>query len=223
MVSSLTADGADATFEALRLGAVDFVAKPDGAISLHIDELRAELIAKVRAAAGARIRSSARLKDRVRHRIGARRHGDPASPAARGPCRMRRPAAAGEGLVLVGTSTGGPPALEALLTPLPGRLSLADRGRPAHAGDLHRARLPGGSTASVDAHRRRGRAHGPARAGLRLYRQGRCRHRGRPAAVRPRRLAGPVAKPIIRGIQVPTGSLSLPWITSRPPRSSASS
>ena len=30
MVSSLTAEGADATFEALRLGAVDFVAKPEG-------------------------------------------------------------------------------------------------------------------------------------------------------------------------------------------------
>ncbi len=53
MVSSLTAEGADATLEALRLGAVDFVAKPTGAVSLHIDELRAELVAKVRAAAGA--------------------------------------------------------------------------------------------------------------------------------------------------------------------------
>ena len=30
-----------------------------------------------------------------------------------------KPAAGGEGLVLVGTSTGGPPALEALLTGLP--------------------------------------------------------------------------------------------------------
>ena len=70
MVSSLTAEGAEATLEALRLGAVDFVAKPEGAISLHIDELTDELIAKVRAAATARIRSSARLKERVRHRIG---------------------------------------------------------------------------------------------------------------------------------------------------------
>ena len=76
MVSSLTAEGAEATLQALRLGAVDFVAKPDGAISLHIDELPDELVAKVRAAAGARIRSSARLKERVRHRIGARRAGD---------------------------------------------------------------------------------------------------------------------------------------------------
>ena len=40
MVSSLTAEGAEATLQALRLGAIDFVAKPEGAISLHIDELR---------------------------------------------------------------------------------------------------------------------------------------------------------------------------------------
>ena len=70
MVSSLTAEGAEATLQALRLGAIDFVAKPEGAISLHIDELTDELITKVRAASTARIRSSARLKERVRHRIG---------------------------------------------------------------------------------------------------------------------------------------------------------
>ena len=97
MVSSLTAEGADATLEALRLGAVDFVAKPEGAISLHIDELRAELVAKVRAAAGARIKSSARLKERVRHRIGARCRGDRGEPASArsGRCAgPRRPATA---------------------------------------------------------------------------------------------------------------------------------
>ena len=118
MVSSLTADGAEATVEALRLGAIDFVAKPAGAISLHIDELAAELVAKVRTAAGAKIRSSARLKERVRHRItgGALSFGrSRASEKGQGtPVR-----AAGEGLVVVGTSTGGPPALEALLAPLP--------------------------------------------------------------------------------------------------------
>ena len=74
----------------------------------------------VRAAAGARIRSSARLKERVRHRSRRRRH--TASSAWRRPCPAPAKAPArsrGEGLVLVGTSTGGPPALEALLTPLP--------------------------------------------------------------------------------------------------------
>jgi len=117
MVSSLTAEGAEATLRALRLGAIDFVAKPEGAISLHIDELTDELITKVRAASTARIRSSTRLKERVRHRIG---RDAPMVQRERGRGDSREPRrAAGEGLVLVGTSTGGPPALEALLTALP--------------------------------------------------------------------------------------------------------
>jgi len=115
MVSSMTADGADATLEALRLGAVDFVAKPSGAVSLRIDELAPELIAKVRQAAGAKLRPSLRLRERVRHRISAA----PRAPSSRKASSLSLTPAAGEGVVLVGTSTGGPPALEALLTRLP--------------------------------------------------------------------------------------------------------
>jgi two-component system chemotaxis response regulator CheB len=114
MVSSMTAAGADATLEALRLGAVDFVAKPTGAVSLKIGELARPLIEKVRAAAGAKLRTSLRLRERVRHRIG-----EGARPLPHRPGRNSRVASKGEGLVLVGTSTGGPPALEALLTGLP--------------------------------------------------------------------------------------------------------
>jgi two-component system chemotaxis response regulator CheB len=116
MVSSMTAAGADATFEALRLGAVDFVAKPDGAVSLSIHELGPVLVEKVRAAAGARLKPSLRLQERVRHRIaGGARRSRPGTTAQNAPAV----AAVGDGLVLVGTSTGGPPALEALLAPLP--------------------------------------------------------------------------------------------------------
>jgi two-component system chemotaxis response regulator CheB len=114
MVSSLTAADADATLEAFRLGAVDFVAKPSGTASLYIDELAPELLAKVRAAAGAKLKSSLRLKDRIRHRVGTI-----ASRPAPVRASARVKPAVGEGLVLVGTSTGGPPALEALLTGLP--------------------------------------------------------------------------------------------------------
>lgn len=122
MVSSLTAEGAEVTLQALRLGAIDFVAKPEGAISLHIDDLTDELVTKVRAASTAQVRSSARLKERVRHRIGRdaptiRREEGHREPGRRDSREPRR--ATGDGLVLVGTSTGGPPALEALLTALP--------------------------------------------------------------------------------------------------------
>jgi two-component system chemotaxis response regulator CheB len=115
MFSSMTADGANATLEALRLGAVDFVAKPTGAVSLRIDELAPELIEKVRQAAGARLKHSLRLRERVRHRVGS-----VARPAARRVPGAVKSAATGDGMVLVGVSTGGPPALEALLGGLPG-------------------------------------------------------------------------------------------------------
>jgi two-component system, chemotaxis family, protein-glutamate methylesterase/glutaminase len=112
MVSSMTADGAEATLEALRLGAVDFIAKPTGAVSLRINELAPELISKVRAAAEAKLKTSLRLRERVRHRIGA-------PPRLRPTGVSKKIAAKGDGLVLVGTSTGGPPALEQFLTGLP--------------------------------------------------------------------------------------------------------
>jgi CheY-like chemotaxis protein len=51
MISSLTEKGALATFEALNLGAVDYVVKPGGTISLAIDTIRATVVSKVRIAA----------------------------------------------------------------------------------------------------------------------------------------------------------------------------
>ena len=110
-----TAEGAETTLEALRLGAVDFVAKPGGALSLRIGEFAPELVEKVRAAAGAQLRPSLRLKERVRHRLG----GGMATPRRRTAEAPKPKAATGKGLVLVGASTGGPPALEVLLTALP--------------------------------------------------------------------------------------------------------
>lgn len=112
MVSSLSTEGADATLEALRLGAVDFVAKPAGAVSLKMDEFAPMLVAKVRAAATVKLKASLRLRERVQHRIDA-------ASGRRGARVKAGSRATGEGLVLIGTSTGGPPALEAVLGALP--------------------------------------------------------------------------------------------------------
>ncbi|MBK1719067.1 chemotaxis-specific protein-glutamate methyltransferase CheB [Thiocystis violacea] len=110
MVSSLTEQGALATFEALNLGAVDYLAKPGGTISLSIDEISVELVSKVRAAARARLKAKGtvgRLAQRLREeRV------KPA-PAPR-PLAVRR-GVAGEGLVVIGVSTGGPRTLEDIL------------------------------------------------------------------------------------------------------------
>jgi two-component system, chemotaxis family, protein-glutamate methylesterase/glutaminase len=105
MVSSLTERNALVTLEALELGAVDYVAKPGGTVSLNIDEVAAELVAKVREAA------AARLHRRV---------------ATASPPVVTRSAPVRQGqveLLLIGCSTGGPALLTELLPRLPATLS----------------------------------------------------------------------------------------------------
>jgi two-component system, chemotaxis family, protein-glutamate methylesterase/glutaminase len=111
MVSSLTEKGALSTFEALNLGAVDYVTKPGGTISLNIQEISKELVTKVRGAARARLKGTSvkGLAQRLRE--------EREKPAPR-PVAMRR-SVVGEGLVLIGVSTGGPRTLEDILPLLP--------------------------------------------------------------------------------------------------------
>ena len=123
MLSSLTEAAADVTLQAMALGAVDFVAKPAGAISLSMDELGPRLVASVRAASRARVRGSRRLAERVRLRV-AGLAGDTVARAIPAPptsaeTRPRYAAGPVNGVVLVGCSTGGPPALDTLLAALP--------------------------------------------------------------------------------------------------------
>lgn len=118
MVSSVTDVGAEATLEALRLGAVDFIPKPTGAVSLRMQEFGPALKEKVRTAAAARVPASHRLQDRVRFRNRERASPPRAQHLAERVDDRGAVAPGGKGLVLVGTSTGGPPALEALLVPL---------------------------------------------------------------------------------------------------------
>lgn len=55
MISSLTQKGAMTTLEALEAGAVDFVAKPHSNIYDGIDEIREEIVSKVKSAAKAKV------------------------------------------------------------------------------------------------------------------------------------------------------------------------
>ncbi len=113
MVSSLTEQGALATFEALNLGAVDYIAKPGGTISLSIGDITNELLAKVRAAASVRVKAPGPgVKGLVQHLR------DDQKKVINRPVALRRGVAA-EGLVIIGVSTGGPSALENILPLLP--------------------------------------------------------------------------------------------------------
>lgn len=105
MVSGLTKQGADITMQALDNGAVDFVTKPSGTISLDMDKVGDELRKKVLEASKATIqRGAANLRPAA------------ASPAA--PAQRREPPRHPE-LVAIASSTGGPVALQELIPALP--------------------------------------------------------------------------------------------------------
>ncbi|HRK96189.1 MAG TPA: chemotaxis-specific protein-glutamate methyltransferase CheB [Rhodospirillales bacterium] len=116
MVSSLTDTGALATFEALELGAVDYVTKPGGTVSLNLRAVFPDLISKVRQA------SEARSGHRpVSQRLRAQRlHAQAARPARQAMTVARaHGAVASADLVLIGVSTGGPRTIEDVLVELP--------------------------------------------------------------------------------------------------------
>jgi two-component system, chemotaxis family, protein-glutamate methylesterase/glutaminase len=99
--SSHSTEGASVTMKALGLGAFDFVTKPKDA-SAHMAETAKELIAKVKAAA------ECKLKPRMI--LGVPPKPQKAEASAAPPTRV----------VAIGVSTGGPQALEYLLSQLPG-------------------------------------------------------------------------------------------------------
>ena len=128
MVSSLTEKGALATFEALALGAVDFIPKPGGTISLHVNEIKVMLFDKVRSATRARlgarpaVRPATGVERVLRAATAVRTPAHVATPAvpastARMPA-VARPGIRVQGLVLIGVSTGGPRTLEDILPKL---------------------------------------------------------------------------------------------------------
>lgn len=133
MVSSLTAKGAQVTLEALALGAVDFIAKPGGTISLSVDDIAQDLVAKVKSAARARMRTGGTVARR--NIVDTPSRGGSVGGSARSPmapqtrglhraqdANLQAPRTASrefDGLVLVGVSTGGPRTLEDILPALP--------------------------------------------------------------------------------------------------------
>ncbi|GAA6145971.1 chemotaxis-specific protein-glutamate methyltransferase CheB [Thalassolituus maritimus] len=121
MLSSLTQKGALATFEALNLGAVDFVAKPGGTISMSLDDVAADLIRKVRTVTKAKIRPSSTSSKSALAKSPA-----PARPTPRAP-QSQSSAGKATGVkdkvVLIGVSTGGPRTLEDILPALPANLN----------------------------------------------------------------------------------------------------
>lgn len=141
MISSATQKGTNETIRALALGAVDFVSKAGGAIS-KIDTIKDEILSKCRLAAKAHARKNFTTSSplvykpkpsnlepttrrvEVRRRTGLVLGQKPTInrvPSTTAPVKKIIPGT-GKKLVVIGTSTGGPQALQSVVTRLPGNL-----------------------------------------------------------------------------------------------------
>jgi len=133
IVSSLTEEGAQVTIRALELGAVDFVSKHLDGSSLKISDIRGPLQQKVRAAAKA-IGKVRRLSGEVTHiskpptsfhthtpqtLVSTSPTKSLASPVQTLTQRASHEASGLSPLLAIGCSTGGPQALQQVLTQLP--------------------------------------------------------------------------------------------------------
>jgi two-component system chemotaxis response regulator CheB len=124
MLSAVTKEGEWQTVMALSSGAVDFVAKPSGSISLDIDRIKDTLLEKIRAVCGV---SCFKLR----------------SPLTELPELLKAPSRASvraKKIVVIGSSTGGPGALEQVVPKLPANLK---------AGVLIVQHMPPGFTRSL--------------------------------------------------------------------------
>ncbi len=113
MISSLTHDGALATFEAIELGAVDFIAKASGTVSLDIEDQAEEIMSKIKAAANAKLHRLSLRDSRPKKVINR------ADRVIPGP---RPGGSALEMIVGIGVSTGGPRTLMEIIPRLPADL-----------------------------------------------------------------------------------------------------
>jgi two-component system chemotaxis response regulator CheB len=105
VVSAHSTEGATATFKALALGAFDFITKPKNAASAQMEEIAEELIRKIKVAA----------QSDFQHRAVQL----PLHFAGKPVKATRAQAKAASRVIAIGVSTGGPNALQYLLSQLP--------------------------------------------------------------------------------------------------------
>ncbi|HEX5564904.1 MAG TPA: chemotaxis response regulator protein-glutamate methylesterase [Sporosarcina sp.] len=127
MLSSTTETGAENTMIAMEYGAVDFVAKPGGAISLNLHEVEREIVGKVIAA------SKVEISNLIKQPTPRVEPESTLKEATSKPSvsfvnkidslQEKKISKAHETFVIIGTSTGGPRALQEVLTKLPSNIN----------------------------------------------------------------------------------------------------
>ncbi|GMR08841.1 MAG: chemotaxis response regulator protein-glutamate methylesterase [Gammaproteobacteria bacterium] len=119
MVSTLTEKGADVTFEALELGAIDFVSKPKVDFSHTINDYSDELIGKVKMAAGTTVRTLTSSPDKKPERAALE-----ITPKYSADAVIKKKQPKGhfkttDKIIAIGASTGGTEAIKEVLLDMP--------------------------------------------------------------------------------------------------------
>jgi two-component system chemotaxis response regulator CheB len=122
MASTLTTRGGEISLEALRLGAIDFVPKPTVGSIFNAEDFKRELVNKVTALGRVRLPGAPAAPPATGT---APRPAIPVLPTISGPPPKLRPAPGAIPTIIgIGSSTGGPQALQTTLTALPASMQL---------------------------------------------------------------------------------------------------
>ncbi|MEC1179334.1 chemotaxis response regulator protein-glutamate methylesterase [Metasolibacillus meyeri] len=148
MLSSTTKQGTENTLTAMEYGAVDFVAKTSGTISLDLHKIKEELVQKVEAAANISVTKLKRPLEMTYKRDTFKVEKSFNTP----PIKKQQPVTVtpipnkkewnkvSKKIILIGTSTGGPRALQEVITKIPENV---------HAPILIVQHMPAGFTKSL--------------------------------------------------------------------------
>jgi len=123
MLSSLTKEGAWETVQALTIGAVDFVAKPE--TKANMAAIVEDILTKVRRAAKAKVKP---LRSKAAAGTAEQVVLKPQIEAAelgKGAAKQTRPMEKGDRVLIIGSSTGGPRALNTVVPEIPADLPAA--------------------------------------------------------------------------------------------------
>lgn len=111
MISSLTSEGAELTLKALDEGAIDFLPKPSNIFGLNQADIKAEIIEKIKIGSKSRIDIKKPIKALAKPEIQTE--------------KLKKTYEDFNSIVVIGTSTGGPRALQALIPEIPNDINAA--------------------------------------------------------------------------------------------------